>query len=155
MRGYAMRSASDLARLDAAAFERRPEALVAPHVEAHMTLAGDAWLIGFEGRELHVRAGKGMSLLARLLESPDQELGALALVSEGATERVATREDALLDARTLREGGAMVVTRAREIAGQLGDEAERSLHRAARQRAADRRMQLGVRQERIADRGDA
>ena len=54
---------------------------------------GDVWVVGYQGREVHVRDVKGMTELGRLLAQPGREFHVLDLASDDATEGAVERSD--------------------------------------------------------------
>ena len=83
---------------------------------------GDYWFVAFEGRPVRIRDLKGIRYLARLLESPDQELHVLDLVS--AENQSGGRQPALGDAGELLDAQARDAYRRRLV--EIEDDIEQA-----------------------------
>jgi len=106
---------------------RRPEEQDRPTPEARFQREGDAWRVGWAGRELVVRASKGMADLARLLATPGQDLHCLELAG-AAAEQSSTGE--VIDDTARRE----YEQRIRDLQAEI-DEAEANHDHARAERA--------------------
>jgi tetratricopeptide (TPR) repeat protein len=88
--------------------------------------AGDAWRCRFRAREFFVKTSRGLSLLARLIERPSEEIHALVLAADDGEPIAETSAGEQLDEQAVRAYRA----RLRE----LGDEVDEAEHAADRAR---------------------